>query len=101
MYHDLSYIMHEEYKTQTYYGPFEEGEIEERMNDEYATGLALFGRLSAVSMSEEDLTIFYVYPAEFWYEQLDRIQETDPYGLEVQDIKNIIFSLLPNRAEQI
>lgn len=70
------YIMYEQYKTQTFYGPFEEGEIEERMHDEYATGLALFGRLTAVSLSEDDKDIFYVHPAEFWYEQLEQIQDS-------------------------
>lgn len=86
-----TYILHDEYKKQTYYGPFSEGEVQERLHDPFSLDLTLTGRLMAVCLSEDELDIFYVYPAEFWYSQLDHILGEDLYKTEHENFSDYIL----------
>lgn len=54
----------------SYYGPFDESEIEERLNDAYADLLVAFNEIDAVLLSLAETAHMYINPREFWMTQL-------------------------------
>lgn len=54
-----------------YYGPFEEFEIEERLNDAFADYMAEGGaNIDGVLLSFSEACNMYINPREFWMSQL-------------------------------
>ncbi|MDB5716120.1 MAG: hypothetical protein JWO15_3517 [Sphingomonadales bacterium] len=54
-----------------YHGPFEESEMQERLNDAYADLLASgLANLDDVLLSEAEAVRMYINPREFWMTQL-------------------------------
>ncbi len=76
------YILEEEILTDasSYYGPFDESELTERLNDAYADLLTgAKSNIDAVELTDEEAAKIYINPREFWMSQLattDYIQET-------------------------
>lgn len=73
------YIEHEDIQTPAngiaYFGPFEESELTERLNDAYADLLAGGGNVDAVDMTDAEAAAIYINPREYWMEQLAQIEE--------------------------
>lgn len=54
-----------------FFGPFKRRELQVRLNDSFANGLAsIGGDVYARSMSRREAKRFYVNPREFWMEQV-------------------------------
>jgi hypothetical protein len=70
------YIEHEDIQTPAngiaYFGPFEESELTERLNDAYADLLAGSGDVDAVELTDAQAAAVYINPREYWMEQLGR-----------------------------
>lgn len=59
------------------YGPFDESEIQERLNDAFADLMASgLANINAVSLTDEEAATRYINPREFWIEQLATLTET-------------------------
>lgn len=58
------------------YGPFEESEIEERLNDRFADLMAEgLANIDAVTLTDEEAATVYINPREFWMERLAEFTE--------------------------
>lgn len=67
------YIREEDTKTReiAYYGPFEESEIHERLNDAFADLMASgLANLNSFEMTDKEAECHYINPRAFWMEQL-------------------------------
>jgi hypothetical protein len=92
----MMYILHEEYSKQTYYGPFEDYEIDDRLVDPYSLDLKLTGRLLKTHLSPEEIEIFDPLPASVWYDQLDEIFDADDYTFEY----NLVLDLVRDAVQK-
>jgi hypothetical protein len=73
------YIIHEDLETPSngigIFGPFGESEIVERMNDAYADGLASFGSVDVIKLTDLRARRMYINSREYWMEQLAKLEE--------------------------
>ena len=75
------YIEHEDVQTPdngtAYFGPFDEAEMDERLNDTYADLLAGSGNVDGVVFTDAEAeAIGYINPRTYWMQQL--ASATDP-----------------------
>ena len=77
--HKQWYIYHVDFATseptEGYFGPFEEGELTERLNDAYADLLAACGSLEEIELSDAEADKIYINPKEYWMNQVSAIEE--------------------------
>lgn len=53
------------------YGPFDQDEIQERLNDRFADYMASDkANIDAISLTDEEAAAVYINPREFWMSQL-------------------------------
>lgn len=59
-----------------YYGPFDESELDDRLNDSFADFMAEGGaEISSFEMSDEEAAKYYVNPREFWMSQIAALED--------------------------
>lgn len=72
------YIWHEDVQNpengEAYFGPFRGFEMNRRLNDAYADGLASFGNIECVRLSRQEAKVYYINPRSYWMEQLKKLQ---------------------------
>lgn len=56
------------------FGPFNEAELEERLNDVYADALAQIADIDAEELTDEEADEFYINSREFWMRQVDAME---------------------------
>lgn len=73
------YIEHEDIQTpsngRAVFGPFDEAEVTERVNDAYADLLAGSGNVDVVELTDSEAGEIYVNPRAYWLEQLASIRD--------------------------
>lgn len=74
----LLYIQEEDTELDevAYYGPFEDTEIEERLNDAFADYMAEgLANINAVELTDAEAADIYINPREFWMTQLADLEK--------------------------
>lgn len=85
------YIEHEDIQTPengtAYFGPFEESEMDERLNDTYADLLAGSGNVDGVLFTDAEAeAIGYINPRAYWMEQLASVTDPDRPAISIFEV---------------
>lgn len=76
------YIRHEDIKHPSngvaFFGPFEESELTERLNDRYADLMADGSELDAFWLTDEEVKDMYINTRDYWMTQLAELEKENP-----------------------